>query len=135
MRCLTTLNQLLYLCARRDTRAFQTLYQLTSPRLYSLALYLVNNKQLAEEVLQQTYLSIWNGATLNGYIKRSPWCWMLMMTCKTAHGILLHRSTVIPTEQRERRKPLVFTTALNDQLSHDLPLQLINKRIQNLFIL
>lgn len=45
-----------------DQRAFERLYQLSSPKLYGLALLIVKRKDLAEEALQDAFVSIWHSA-------------------------------------------------------------------------
>jgi len=52
-------NELLQLSAQNNQNAFKELYDQTSPRLYRLSLHFLQNKRLAEEVLQETYLEIW----------------------------------------------------------------------------
>lgn len=57
-------NELLLRCAQhKDRRAFRVLYESCSPRLYSLAVRLLNSEGLAEEVLQESFLKIWNSST------------------------------------------------------------------------
>jgi RNA polymerase sigma-70 factor, ECF subfamily len=48
--------------ALRDQRAFQRLYQLTSPRLLGMLLRLVRSRAVAEEILQECFISIWQHA-------------------------------------------------------------------------
>lgn len=49
--------------AQGDQRAFETLYSLYSPRIYKRTLQLVRNQALAEEVLQDVFLKIWDKRT------------------------------------------------------------------------
>ena len=48
----------------KDTDAFKYLYKETSPSVFSLILYFVKKRDLADHVLEQTYLQIW-GDTSN----------------------------------------------------------------------
>ena len=48
--------------ARRDTTAFETLYDRYSRPVYSLALRMLGNPQAAQEVAQEIFLHIWRGA-------------------------------------------------------------------------
>jgi len=67
---------LLERCGAGDVAAFDELYAATSPRLYGLALRMLRDPQTAEDVLQESYLSIWNKA---GSYRRSlgePLAWM-----------------------------------------------------------
>src|SRR3954462_9677331 len=62
---------------RTDAQAaLRELYELTSPRLYGLALRVVRNREWAEDVLQETYLNIWR---ISGDYRASlspPLAWM-----------------------------------------------------------
>ena len=48
--------------ARRDATAFETLYDRYSRAVYSLALRMLGNPQVAQEVAQEIFLHIWRGA-------------------------------------------------------------------------
>jgi len=46
-------------CARGQEPALARLYSLCAPRLYALAIRLLKGKELAEEVIQERFVSIW----------------------------------------------------------------------------
>ncbi len=48
--------------ALKNQRAFGDLYQLTSAKLYGVALRILRRQDWAEEVLQECYVRIWNHA-------------------------------------------------------------------------
>lgn len=56
------LDQLLASVGGRDEAAFQELYQATSQKLLAVALRILRNRELAEEVLQECYVRIWERA-------------------------------------------------------------------------
>ncbi len=56
------LDALLQRVARQDRRAFKDLYDRTAPRLNAIALRMLGRVDLAEEVLQETFLTIWDKA-------------------------------------------------------------------------
>jgi len=58
------LAELLHRVAAGDRLGFEMLYRLTSPRLWSVIRRIVARKQAAEDVLQNTYLTIWRKARL-----------------------------------------------------------------------
>jgi len=58
----TSLESLLATTAAGDRTAFAELYRLTHRRLYAIALALTRQPELAEDVLQETYLAIWRTA-------------------------------------------------------------------------
>jgi len=56
------LAQLLQKCAAQDTAAFRTLYDKTSPILFARLLRMLRRRSVAEEVLQDVYVRIWQRA-------------------------------------------------------------------------
>ena len=56
------LPELLAATARGDRQAFAELYRLTKGRLYAITLALLRQQDVAEDVLQETYLAIWRAA-------------------------------------------------------------------------
>lgn len=64
----------------RDREAFKQLYELTSPRLFSLVLGLLKQRSLAEETLQEAYLKIWNSANTYHQGKGKAITWMATVT-------------------------------------------------------
>ena len=60
------LGELLRATAEGDRGAFERLYQMTSARLFAVALRVVRERSMAEEVLQEAYLNIWSKARQHG---------------------------------------------------------------------
>lgn len=56
------LADLLVATARGDRQAFAELYRLTRSRLYAITLALLRQQEVAEDVLQETYLAVWRTA-------------------------------------------------------------------------
>lgn len=56
------LADLMHRCARGDQGAFRELYALTSPQLLALLIRMLRRRDLAEEVLQETFVSAWRNA-------------------------------------------------------------------------
>lgn len=73
-------NELLLRCANKDRKAFKQLYQACSPRLYSLALRFLKQSGLAEEIVQESFLKIWNSAHLYNPQKGRAMTWMATIT-------------------------------------------------------
>jgi len=67
---------LLAACARRDRASFTRLYELTSAKLFGVALRIVRQEGLAEEVLQDCYIRIWNRAQDYREGVAAPMTWM-----------------------------------------------------------
>ncbi|HEX9686834.1 MAG TPA: sigma-70 family RNA polymerase sigma factor [Burkholderiales bacterium] len=60
----------------RNQRAFADLYQLTSAKLFGVALRILRRQDWAEEVLQECYVNIWNHAGEYAVQKSAPLTWM-----------------------------------------------------------
>ena len=67
---------LLAQCGLKNQRAFADLYQLTSAKLYGVALRILRRQDWAEEVLQECYVNIWNHAGEYAAAKSAPLTWM-----------------------------------------------------------
>ena len=56
------LTAVLQRVAQRDRAAFKILYDATSPKLYGIILRILSRRDLADEVLQEVYVKIWEHA-------------------------------------------------------------------------
>ena len=70
------LLDLLAAAALRDQRAFATLYEISSARLFAVALKLLRRQDWAEEVLQEAFVSIWQHASDYNASLAAPLTWM-----------------------------------------------------------
>lgn len=70
------LMELLARTALADQRAFAELYRLTSPHLYGVALRILRESAAAEEVLQESFVSVWNHAGSYVAAKSQPLTWL-----------------------------------------------------------
>lgn len=68
---------LLAATAGADREAFAKLYKLTSARLFAIALRVTRQRELAEEVLQDAYVSIWERAGQQSRGRGSAMGWMM----------------------------------------------------------
>jgi RNA polymerase sigma factor (sigma-70 family) len=92
--------------AEGDRAAFRLLYDHYADRVYRYALSLLRRPHLAEEVLQETMLAIWNGAgSFKGEAKVSTW--ILGIARHQAFNLLRRedRGDRLPEEPREIRDP------------------------------
>jgi RNA polymerase sigma-70 factor (ECF subfamily) len=71
------LAQLLQRCAAKDTAAFRTLYDKTSPILFARLLRMLRRRSVAEEVLQDVYVRIWQRAAQFEVNRGKPLAWMV----------------------------------------------------------
>src|ERR1700761_4595377 len=63
--------------AKGDQAAFERLYAATRAKLYGVVLRILRRHDLADEVMQETYLKIWNSAGQFDPALSSPITWMV----------------------------------------------------------
>lgn len=61
---------------RGDRAAFRALYEACAPKLFGLVLRIVRNRQVAEDVLQETFVKIWQNAVRFERQSGKPMAWM-----------------------------------------------------------
>lgn len=71
-----TLAALLSRVALGDQRAFAELYRQASAHLYAVAVRILRNGSLAEEVLQEAFVSVWHHAGTYDAAKSQPLTWL-----------------------------------------------------------
>ena len=60
-----------------DRAAFRDVYQSTSAKLMGVCLRILSDRQLAEDVLQETYITVWNKAGAFEASRASPITWLV----------------------------------------------------------
>ena len=70
------LAELLARTALADRAAFEALYAATRSKLFAVSLRIVRERPLAEEALQDSFVSIWNRAADYAPAKSAPLTWM-----------------------------------------------------------
>ena len=81
--------------ALRDGLAFRSLYDASSPRLYGLALRILRRRELAEEALQESFVSIWHHARDYQDSLAAPMTWMATIVRNKSFDVLRrHRQEV-----------------------------------------
>jgi RNA polymerase sigma-70 factor (ECF subfamily) len=73
------LNGLLIRAGRGDQQAFAALYQRTSSKLFGVCLRMLRQRSEAEEVLQETYLTVWRRAAGFDAGKASAITWLVTL--------------------------------------------------------
>jgi RNA polymerase sigma factor (sigma-70 family) len=66
----------LFAAGRRDGAAFRSLYDASSAKLFAFALRILHKRELAEEVLQESFVAIWNNAANYQSHLAAPMTWM-----------------------------------------------------------
>ena len=90
--------------AQRE-EAFRRLYDLTSPKLYGVALRVVGNREWAEDVLQDAYLCMWRIADTYRASLSPPLAWMGVVVRSRALDFLRRRTA----ERLDKAQPLEGT--------------------------
>lgn len=67
---------LLTAAGRGDEKAFARLYELTSAKLFGVALRLLRRRDWAEDVLQECYVNIWHHSKEYSLTRSAPMTWM-----------------------------------------------------------
>ena len=83
-----------------DRSAFRTVYEATSAKLLGVTLRILSDRQLAEDVLQDTYLTVWRKAGSFDPSRASPITWLVTIARNRAidrlrSGAAIRRSTSI----------------------------------------
>ena len=74
--------------AKKDTQAFRLLYDAASPKLFGFVLRILIKRELAEEVLQEAFVSIWNNAASYQPHLAAPMTWMTTIVRNKAFDLL-----------------------------------------------
>ena len=73
-------EELIYLLKNRDQSAFSYLYDNYSGALFGVIYKMVENRELAEDVLQEAFVKIWNNFSNYDNLKGRLFTWMLNLT-------------------------------------------------------
>jgi RNA polymerase sigma factor (sigma-70 family) len=92
------LNRLLQQTGQGDRDAFAQLYRRTSPKLFGVCLRLLRDRNDAEEVLQEIYVTVWRRAASFDASRAGAISWL----------IALSRNKAIDRLRQHRRTVLVF---------------------------
>jgi RNA polymerase sigma-70 factor (ECF subfamily) len=85
------LMDLLDRVAQRDELALKALYDLTSGKLYGLALRVLSRNEWAEDALQETFLQIWRTATDYRASLSPPMAWLGLIVRSRSLDLLRRR--------------------------------------------
>jgi len=97
--------------ALRDEAALKALYDLTSGKLYGLALRVVGKNEWAEDALQESFLQIWRSAGDYRASLSPPMAWL---------GLIV-RSRALDSLRRRQADGTHQTHELDEQMAETLP--------------
>ena len=96
--------------ARQDEAAFKALYDECASKLYGLALRVVSDRELAEDVLQEAFMTIWRNAADYRASLSPPLAWL---------GLIV-RSRGLDLLRRRAAERTHLTDELDDTLANTL---------------
>src|SRR5436190_18267732 len=85
--------------AKGDEAAFERLYVATRAKLFGVVLRILRRHDLAEEVIQETYVKIWNSAGQFNPGLASPITWMASIARNRAIDVVRKRTEVSIEEE------------------------------------
>jgi len=93
------LNRLLQQTGQGDRGAFADLYRQTSPKLFGICLRLLRDRDDAEEVLQEIYVTVWRRAASFDATRAGAITWLIALSRNRAIDRLRqHRRAVLVSE-------------------------------------
>ena len=95
------LNRLLQQSGRNDQKAFAELYKRTSSKLFGVCLRMLRDRGEAEEVLQETYTTVWRRAASFDASKASAITWLVTLSRnKAIDRLRQHREELMDDPSR-----------------------------------
>ena len=95
------LNRLLIQTGRNDQKAFAELYKRTSSKLFGVCLRMLRDRGEAEEVLQETYTTVWRRAEGFDQAKASAITWLITLARnKAIDRLRQHREELMDDPSR-----------------------------------
>jgi RNA polymerase sigma-70 factor (ECF subfamily) len=85
---------LLAAVAKQDVAAFERLYEATRAKLYGVLLRILGRPELAEEVMQETYLKVWRMAGKFDPTIATPITWMVALARNRAIDIVRKKGEI-----------------------------------------
>ena len=97
--------------AKGDEAAFERLYGATRAKLYGVLLRILGKPELAEEVMQETYLKVWNMADKFDPALASPITWMVAIARNRAIDIVRKKGEASIEDEPEAMEVAADTPA------------------------
>ena len=92
------LASLIRACAAGDRGALARLYAAASPQLFGLALRMVRRRDLAEEIVQETFLAAWRHAGSFDESRGTAMAWLAAILRNGAIDLLRRRGREVPLD-------------------------------------
>lgn len=121
------LSDLILRTAQHDRSAFKEFYERTSPRMMAIATRLLGRRDLAEEAVQDAYVSAWQASTRFDPAAGSALAWITTITRRRA----IDRLRASPWMQREVPETVDTATATDGSAADQITLQTCLNRLPN----
>jgi len=105
------LVELLAAVAKGDAAAFERLYEATRAKLYGVLLRILRKPELAEDVMQETYLKVWKMSDKFNPALASPITWMVAIARNRAIDIVRKKGEVSIEDEPEAMEVAADTPA------------------------
>ncbi|HET7135357.1 MAG TPA: sigma-70 family RNA polymerase sigma factor [Casimicrobiaceae bacterium] len=100
------LGALLARVAQGDQPALAALYRKSAAHLYAIALRIVRERAVAEEILQEAFVSVWHHAAAYDVARSQPMTWLAAIVRHRALDQLRRRDIdTVPLEGKDDRQP------------------------------
>ena len=98
----------------QDAAAFRSLYDATSSKLYGFALRILYKRELAEDVLQESFVSIWNNAAGYQSSLAAPLTWMTTIVRNKAFDLLRRTEHTVELDAETFDREVMEALASNE---------------------
>lgn len=126
------LSDALVKAGRGDRNAFAAVYAATSAKLFGVCLRIFPDRNEAEDVLQDAYLTIWNKAASFESGRASPISWLVAVTRNRAIDRLRAKKKIGTTSIEEAAEIADATPLADTQLIEEADDQALHDCIQSL---
>lgn len=126
------LSDALVKAGRGDRHAFATVYAATSAKLFGVCLRIFPDRNEAEDVLQDAYLTIWNKAASFESGRASPISWLVAVTRNRAIDRLRAKKKIGTTSMEEAVEIADATPLADAQLIEEADDRVLHDCIQSL---
>jgi RNA polymerase sigma-70 factor (ECF subfamily) len=113
----TELTALVQRSADGDQSAFEQLYRETSPYLNALVLRIVRTSSLAEEVLQEAFIQVWQNASKFDPLRGSSLAWLTNIVRSRALDRVRHEKSQRTRVDKVSLEPMLASLEESDQSS------------------
>jgi RNA polymerase sigma-70 factor, ECF subfamily len=95
----STREALLLACAGGDQTALHDLYKGTAPQLFGLALRMLRRRELAEEIVQDSFISVWRSAHTFDPGRGTAMAWLARIVRNRCIDLLRQRGRETPLDE------------------------------------